>query len=56
MESIGYESCHTYLKHFQLVYVILFVWTSHCGAIFKVGAHHRHVWHCFSILAANSEL
>ena len=33
-----------------------FVWIPHCGAIFKVGAHHRHVSHCFCFLAADSEV
>ena len=56
MESVGYISCRTSLNHFQFVYVILFIWIPHCGAIFKVGAHHRHVSHCFCFLAADSEI
>ena len=34
----------------------LFVWIPHCDEIFKVGAHHRHVSHCFCFLAADSEV
>ena len=56
MESFGNESCRTSLNHFQFVNVILFVWVPHCGAVFKVGEHHRHVCHCFCFLAANSEV
>ena len=56
MESFGKESFRTSLNHFQFVYVILFVWIPHCGAIFKVGVHHHHVCHCFCFLAADSEV
>ena len=56
MESFGNESCRTSLNHFQFVNVIHFVWIQHCGAVFKVGAHHRHVCHCFCFLAADSEV
>ena len=37
-------------------HVILFIWIPHCGAIFEVGAHHRHVSHCFCFLFADSEI
>ena len=56
MESVGYISCRMSLNHFQFVYVILFIWIPHCGAIFEVGAHHRHVSHCFCFLASDSEI
>ena len=56
MESFVNESCRTSLNHFQFVYVILFVRIPHCSAIFEVGAHHRHVCHCFCFLAADSEV
>ena len=56
MESASYKSCCTSLNHFQLFDVFFLVWIPNCCAVFQVGAHHRHVSHCFSLLAAYSEV